>query len=257
MNERDRDGNSGQDAQVTRRDVLKGVSASIVAGAAPAAGATVGSDDGKYIVGTSDLTMDVAGMADEVVHELDFGSRGNAIVGRFPEEAVRSLRQSPGIRYVERDAEVNALGGQAASQELPWGIDRINADEVHDEGFTGDRGSVAIIDTGIQPDHEDLEVVDGEAVVSCSGSDCAEPWDDDNGHGTHCAGIAGARNNDVGVVGVAPEVDLYAVKVLGGGGSGSLSDVMAGIEWAADNDVDVASLSLGGPCSEGYKDAIQ
>jgi fibronectin type 3 domain-containing protein len=68
---------------------------------------------------------------------------------------------------------------------------------------------------------------------------------DDNGHGTHCAGIVAAEDNDIGVIGVAPEAYLYAVKVLDSGGSGYLSDVIAGIQWSIDNGMQVISMSLG------------
>jgi subtilisin family serine protease len=75
-------------------------------------------------------------------------------------------------------------------------------------------------------------------------------WDDDNRHGTHCAGIIGARWNPRGVFGVAPGCDLYAVKVLNGRGSGRLSGILAGMEWARDQGMDVVSMSLGSDVSE-------
>ncbi|MDI6639840.1 MAG: S8 family peptidase, partial [Methanocellales archaeon] len=75
-------------------------------------------------------------------------------------------------------------------------------------------------------------------------NDDADPKDD-NGHGTHCAGIVAAEDNTEGVAGVAPEASLYAVKVLNRFGSGWLSDIIAGIQWSVDNDMDVVSMSLG------------
>jgi subtilisin len=71
-------------------------------------------------------------------------------------------------------------------------------------------------------------------------------FNDGHGHGTHCAGIIGARNNSVGVVGVAPGCSLYAVKVLSDAGSGSSSWIIAGMDWAAANGMHVVSMSLGG-----------
>ncbi len=105
---------------------------------------------------------------------------------------------------------------------------------------TGSGVKVAVLDTGIDEDHPDLTVSGGVSMVPEETS-----WDDDNGHGTHCAGIVGARNNETGVVGVAPGSDLYAVKVLSAAGSGRLSWILAGMGWAEQNGMDVASMSLG------------
>jgi subtilisin family serine protease len=102
---------------------------------------------------------------------------------------------------------------------------------------------IAILDTGIAS-LADLNVVGG---VSCIGSD-PNAWQDDNGHGTHVAGISAAKDNDVGVVGVAPGARLWAVKVLNASGGGSFSDVICGLDWVAANanTIDVANLSLSG-----------
>ncbi|MDI6892154.1 MAG: S8 family serine peptidase [Actinomycetota bacterium] len=101
---------------------------------------------------------------------------------------------------------------------------------------------MAIIDTGIDYTHPDLN--DNYKGGIDYVSDDLDPKDD-NGHGTHCAGIVAAEDNTEGVVGVAPEASLYAVKVLDRFGSGWLSDVIAGIDWSVGNDMDVASMSLG------------
>ncbi len=106
---------------------------------------------------------------------------------------------------------------------------------------------IAILDTGIAS-LADLNVVGG---VSCIGGD-PNAWQDDNGHGTHVAGISAAKDNDVGVVGVAPGARLWAVKVLDSGGGGSFSDVICGLDWVAANanTIDVANLSLSGAGQE-------
>jgi len=125
------------------------------------------------------------------------------------------------------------------SQAVPWNIAMVGADRVWSR-VTGAGVKVAVLDTGIDDDHPDLTVTGGVSMVPGITS-----WDDDQGHGTHCAGIIGARNNTTGVVGVAPGCDLYAVKVLNSAGSGRLSWILAGMGWAESNGMAVASLSLG------------
>ena len=130
------------------------------------------------------------------------------------------------------------------NQPIPWNIQSVNAPAAWQRGIRGEGVKVAILDTGIGP-HSDLIVAGGASFISGVGS-----FTDDNGHGTHCAGITGARNNAVGVVGVAPRCQLYAVKVLDAGGSGPFSGIVAGLGWALANRMDVVSMSLGAvmPC---------
>jgi subtilisin family serine protease len=127
------------------------------------------------------------------------------------------------------------------TQTLPWGVDRIDADLV---SLTGEGIKVAVLDTGIDKDHPDLSVAGGVNFVPKGLKLDSTKWDDDNGHGTHVAGTIAALDNTVGVVGVAPGVSLYAVKVLDRRGSGSLTWVINGINWAVQNDMDVISMSL-------------
>ncbi|MEW6308624.1 MAG: S8 family peptidase [Bacillota bacterium] len=158
------------------------------------------------------------------------------IAATLPETALSALRSSPAVAYIEPDGKCYAV-----SQTLPWGVDRIDADLVHATGNKGTGIKVAILDTGIDLAHEDLRVWGGANFISTATS-----YDDDHGHGTHCAGIVAALDNGIGVIGVAPEAQLYAVKVLDDAGSGSWSTVAAGIEWAITNRMNVISMSLGG-----------
>jgi len=166
----------------------------------------------------------------------------DAIAASIPEKAIDALQKSPNVRYVELDGEIFAVG-----QTLPWGVDRIDAEVVWTNYYTGQGVSVAIIDSGIDNDHPDLNVKDGVNFVSIPSWRTPDPnkWDDDNGHGTHAAGIVAALDNDIGVVGVAPGVDLYALKVLGRTGSGNYSDVIAAIEWCMGNSIQVTNNSYG------------
>lgn len=134
----------------------------------------------------------------------------------------------------------------AARPEVPWGIQRVKAPAAWDYN-TGRGVRVAVIDTGINPNHRDLAgKVDGgyNAEDDCEKPEC---YADDNGHGTHVAGTIAAKRDEKGVVGVAPDARLYSVKVLDADGSGSLSGVIKGIIWCANNGIQVANMSLGSP----------
>lgn len=202
-----------------------------------------------------------------------FGVRPNHVYGAsitgfaasVPEGRLDALRNHPRVQSVTMDGEVQALqgncphcgggdddDGDTGGQTVPWGIDRVGSQS---NGSTGAGIEMYIIDTGIDADHRDLNVVGGHAVESCKGGGCSADWDDDQGHGTHVAGSTGAMDNDVDVVGVAPDVDLYAVKVLDKRGSGSRSGVLAGVDWVTQQAVDkgiavAANMSLGGSGSK-------
>ncbi len=231
------------DSDLSRRNVLRGVAAGVVtSGLAGEAAATKPPD--RQIVGLhAGADPDIAtSRAESVRRVLDFGDIGKAVAGVFPQEAREQLRSNRQVRYIEQDSTYQAL-----AQSLPWGIDRVDADVLHSNGETGNGADVAIIDTGIDDDHPDLQanVGAGKSYVKCKGSNCNYDWSDDNDHGTHCAGIADGVDNSKGVVGVSTEATLHAVKVLDNNGSGSLSDVAAGIEYVANQGWDVGSLSLG------------
>ncbi|MFW5917917.1 MAG: S8 family peptidase [Haloferacaceae archaeon] len=249
---------------LSRRGMIQGVGAVGVIGfvGVPAAGARSREPLDRHIVGVEPGRADVARRAADAVYRvLDFGPIGQAVSGWYPDDVLDDLRRNPNVRYVEPEGEMEAI-----AQTLPWGVDRVDADRAHQEGETGGDDTdgeggadISIIDTGIDSDHPDLEANLGEgyAAVSARGP-YAEPWDDDNDHGTHCAGIADAIDNDEGVVGVSTAATLHVVKVLDENGSGSFSDVAAGIEWTADQGYDVGSLSLGASSgSQTVEDACQ
>lgn len=133
----------------------------------------------------------------------------------------------------------SAVSPAALIQPVPWNISLIKAPQAWARGFRGSGVKVAILDTGIAA-HPDLVISGGVSFVPGVVS-----FNDGNGHGTHCAGIIGARNNTVGVVGVAPLASLYAVKVLSDAGSGQTSWILAGMAWARQNGMKVVSMSLG------------
>ncbi len=176
--------------------------------------------------------------------------------------AAAALSKNPLVAYVELDREVSI-----SAQTLPTGIKRIFADTNPEIGIDGSDDfrvdvDVAVIDTGVDWEHPDLNVVDG---INCAkGSpftaNCSGNGDDDHFHGTHVAGTIGAIDNGLGVVGVAPGARIHAVKVLNSQGSGYTSWIIAGIDWVAarSSTIEVANMSLGGSgFSQAMYDAIQ
>ncbi|EMA63136.1 subtilisin-like protease C [Halorubrum lipolyticum DSM 21995] len=193
--------------------------------------------------------------AAEVKREFAF----DALTIRVAPAAAANLENNPNVRYVEENGTMEAF-----EQTTPYGVDITEADLAIDDGDTGAGVDVAVIDTGIDAQHETLQAnlgegwaaVDAACTTNCGGGgpgggggndidECLADWDDDNDHGTHCAGTAAAADDGTGVLGVAPEATLHAVKVLACDGSGSFDDIAAGIEWSADQGHDVQSMSLG------------
>ncbi len=129
----------------------------------------------------------------------------------------------------------------SGSQVVQWGVKRVDAPAAWAKS-RGQGAKVVVIDTGLDMTHPDLagNIKGGWNAIAKS-----DDFNDDHGHGTHCGGNIAALDNAIGIVGVAPKADLYGVKVLAADGSGSFDDVIAGMQWAVDNHMDVASMSLG------------
>jgi len=167
-----------------------------------------------------------------------------------PGIAKKDLLNVPGIAVVESD-----LVAYTCAQTVPTGIGRIGA--APSSTPISVNVGIAIIDTGIDATHPDLNVVTGTRFYTSGWRSYQDDlYNDDNGHGSHVAGIAAAKNNDLGVVGVAPGAPLYAVKVLNSRGSGSFSDIIKGIDWvtARAGTIQVANMSLSG---QGKLDALK
>lgn len=135
------------------------------------------------------------------------------------------------------------------SDMIPLGIEQVRADEVEvDHPHSG--VDVVVIDTGIDRNHPDL-TQNLRGGVNVTGNGTSSEWDDDHGHGTHVAGTIGAPRNNEGVVGIAPKVNLYACKAFGPDGEAKTSDIIAGINWAADDEdhpsIEVVNMSFTAP----------
>jgi subtilisin len=162
-----------------------------------------------------------------------------AFHARLTASAKAQLAQDPGVRFISPNRTFKPF-----VQVLPTGVDRIEGDlsTAHAAGSSVDT-PVAVLDTGVAPD-SDLNV---QAV----GQNCVGGvgWSDLNGHGTHIAGIIGARNDADGVVGVAPGAPIHPIQVLNRSASGSDASILCGIEWVTTVGralgVRVANLSTG------------
>lgn len=162
----------------------------------------------------------------------------NVVAATVPANSIDALRADPRVAKVELDLPIHAL----AEIDNTWGVARIGAGTVQTGGNKGTGIKVAVIDSGIDYTHPDLSAnyAGGYDFVNND----ADPRDD-NGHGTHCAGTIAATANGVGVVGVAPEARIYALKVLDSTGGGSFSNIIAALQWSVNNGIQVTSNSYG------------
>jgi Subtilase family len=174
--------------------------------------------------------------------------------------AERLAASNPHIRYYEADQVARVIkrpsgpgggGTTQPSQEIPWGINRVSG------GVDGSAvGTAWVIDTGVDQNHPDLNVDTARSISFVSRGRYSV--DDGNGHGTHVAGTIAAVDNAIGVIGVAAGAKVVGVRVLDSSGSGSYSDVIAGIDYVGAQGLngDVANISLGGGFSQALNDAV-
>jgi subtilisin family serine protease len=205
-----------------------------------------------YVVVFDDSVTDVGARIDALQRGLGFTAklRYSSALGGFaanftPDQAAR-IADAPGVAFVDPDITFSAegLAPLAAGETVPAGIRRVGGvlgTQAHAASSVG----VAVLDTGVDLTNGDLAAV--------SGTNCVKPGTpaaDDNGHGTHVAGIVAARNSGNGVVGVAPGTTVYAVKVLGPKATGTLSQILCGINWVTANaaalNIKVANMSITG-----------
>ena len=226
--------------------------------------ARIASQSGNQVIAPENIRE----LTSQVLHDAEIAERtpeqayASALKGvaiELTENEADKLALSPNVKGVYPDMMVNfglpdvSINGKPApqpvAQSTPWGITRIG-------GSADGTGKTAwIIDTGIDMDHPDLTVdqTRGKNFISLT----AKP-DDDNGHGTHCSGIVAARNNSLGVIGVAAGATVVPIKVLDRRGSGAYSGIIAGVDYVATNGKtgDAVNMSLGGPAYQPLDDAI-
>ncbi|KJS02036.1 MAG: hypothetical protein VR68_03985, partial [Peptococcaceae bacterium BRH_c4a] len=163
----------------------------------------------------------------------------------------KELGKDSDILFVEPDGLVRA------EEAFPWNASEISADLSLSRSFTGKGIKIAVLDTGIDQSHEDIKVAGGAAFIDEKAGlspESAGDYTDDNGHGTHGAGIIAALANGKGTIGVASGSALYSAKVLDGAGAGTYSQVIAAVDWAIEHNMDIICMSLGG---EQYSRALE
>ena len=188
-------------------------------------------------------------------------------------ELDRIAARNETVVTVEADSTVHAvaiddpvyLGPPASSSGPQWWVDRVGFEGAWGGGLAQGSGvRVAVVDSGVQADHVDLGRKETGGNVAAGvdelpASVAGDERTDSGNHGTHVAGIIAAMDNSIGGIGGAPDATIVPARALNGG-SGTVSDVVAAILWAANpaqGDADVINLSVGGPCSDAIYEALQ
>lgn len=232
---------------------IGGLSVGLVGVLTPYAGADVAADAAGDAAGSSDgrpVRMFALQRVGERLEVVRFEAPSTRDVDKLTEVAYVD-----GALSVEVDTRVRSVGDPLENQQ--WALEP--ASTSFRKAWNATKGGgviVAVVDTGVRKTHEDLAgaVLSGIDLVTGSG----DGSNDENGHGTHVAGIIAAQINGRGIVGAAPGIKILPVRVLDASGSGYSSDVAEGIIWATDRGAKVVNLSLGGGVpSEATRTAIQ
>jgi subtilisin len=222
--------------------------AAALAGAtAPAAGAT----SGPYVVAFRD-GLDAVATTDRLVSALGirpsfrYDAALNGFAAVLSDTQRKALAIDPAVAFVGPDVPVKASGVSplASGETVPPGIRRVGAATLT-QAHTAADSAVAVLDSGVDLKNADLNAVSGKNCISTTAV-----AQDDNGHGTNVAGILGARNTGSVVTGVAPGTLIYSVKVLSSRNSGTLSQILCGIDWVTANattlGIKAANMSIEG-----------
>lgn len=170
-------------------------------------------------------------------------------------QAITDFEEIPLVEMELSDAEKVELSEQFTSAEIfpnreyevaadvaPSSFSVTKSTPTQTTPYTGKGVRVAVLDTGIDTEHLDLTVKGGV----CTAEECAQgiPYDDNFGHGTHVAGIISGDKNGSGIIGMAPNVEMFAIKAMDDNGIGTTAQVTEGVKWAIQNDIDILNLSI-------------
>jgi subtilisin len=181
------------------------------------------------------------------------GAAGGKVVEEFkdmgmlyavvPPSAFASLAQNQAVEFVETDRQFEIAQATTSEYSESWALEDIGAEPAHSSNYTGKGVKIAMLDTGIDYNHPEFapNYKGGYDFINSDN----DPMDD-NGHGTHVAGILAAAKDGKGIVGAAPEAEIYAIKVSDSRGKGSFSGLVKGINWSIENGMDIVTMSITG-----------
>src|SRR5688500_177401 len=167
----------------------------------------------------------------ELLYVYDYVVKGFAIK-ISDNKVLEQLKNNPLVAYMGQDRKISTfINSHIENQIIPQSVDRVDGD-INLENINSNviDADIAILDTGIDLDHNDLNVFHEKSFIPE-----ATNADDDHGHGTHLAGIAAARDNSLGIVGIAPGAQLWAIKILESSGMGEISTLIKGLDYINQN----------------------
>lgn len=162
-----------------------------------------------------------------------------AVTAYLPAGEIQSIKKDPSVRSVNLDDPIKPKGKKQNIPSYTWYYNDINIYPSWSKQYTGAGVKIAVIDSGIDMHHPDLKLAGGISFAPYSSS-----YDDDDGHGTHVAGIIAGQGKEDGMEGIAPGSKLYAVKYLNQAGDGGISELLQSIEWCIDHHMDIINMSF-------------
>lgn len=193
---------------------------------------------GEYYILTENAEKLVSFMQESDIHISNYYEDFSTVQATLTEMELKLLQKydSKAIFQTEKKYEIS-------SDKVVNSIATVLAAPTNTTPYTGKGVKVGVLDTGVDTEHRDIKLAGGYCSLApqCSNG---VAYDDNNGHGTHVAGIIAAQKNGTGIIGIAPNVELYSIKALNDLGVGTTGSLIEGIQWAIDHDIDILNLSI-------------